>query len=289
LPKALDLQNALKNKKLYQAFEIVHDNPKLQETAIYKKFELLHENLYAKAMRALINADKKEFESITKLFSILDTKSQKIDLLHQAYTQYSKFKSFYLDKKYAFAYNLSEKYPLLKYAPQYAKMEELFKENFTFAQKQILAGRLDVAKQNLAPYITIPSKRNIINLLLKQNKEFLQFLKAIKNKEYATVSSLSMNNKVFQEIPSYISFKKSREMELQKADTLINNGHPDDAINKMNTLKNSTCIEEKLKNLYQKAHLAKELLYEYEKNNFKVCYELIDADEALQKLNITIL
>jgi len=289
LPKAQDLQNALQNKKLSQAFEMVHDNPKLQETHIYKKFEQLHENLYIKAMQALIKSNKKELEPIIKLLSILDTKSQEIDLMYQAYEQYPKFKNFYIDKKYAFAYTLSEKFPALKHTPQYTKMEEAFKENFTFAQKQILIGRKDIAADVLTPYITVFSKRAIIDLLLKQNKEFLQFLKALQTKDYSTINMLAAKYEVFQEIPSYIGLKESQKKELQKIDLLIDNGQIDNAITGITALHHSTCTQEALKDVYIKAHLAKELLYEYEQNNFKACYELIDANEILQKLHITIL
>ncbi len=288
-PKVVDLQNALKKKNLKQAFEIINDDPKLQQTQEYKKIEILYETLYEKAMQALINSNQKELSRIVSLLCKVDTKAKEVDLLYKAYENFPRFKTFYLEKKYALAYNLCEKFPALKYTPQYKKMEESFKETFTFAQKQILIGRKDIAQDLLSSYMSVLSKRPVINLLLKQNKEFIQFLKALQKKDYRTLNVLSAQYKVFQEIPNYTALKESQEKELHKIDSNINEGKIDKAITKIKQLQNSTCSQEKLKELYDKVQIAKELLELYEKNDFQKCYELIDNNETLTKLTITTL
>jgi len=288
-PKLVDLQNALQKKNLALAFEMVNDDPKLQQTKEYKKIEILYETLYQKAMQALIDSNQKELNNIVALLSKVDNKAKDIDLLYQAYEHFPRFKTFYLEKKYALAYNLSEKFPALKYTLQYKKMEESFKETFTFAQKQILIGRQDIAQDLLSSYMSVLSKRPVINLLLKQNKEFIQFLKALQKKDYSTLNLLSSKYKVFQEIPTFTALKESQEKRVQKIDATIDEGKIDEAVAEIKHLQESTCSQAQLKELYNKAQKAKELLRYYENNDFRKCYELIDENEMLTELTISTL
>jgi len=281
-----DLKGCILNKNLQKAFEIIDTDPRLQGTKEHKRVEVLYDKLYANAFVSLINSNKKELKKIIDIIKNIKSKTDDISLLYKAYNNYTKFKSLYLEKKYALVYNLSDKFPPLKQAPQYKKMEETFKEAYTFAQKQILIGREDVAKDILMPYITVLSKRRLINLLLKQNKEFLEFLKAMQKKDYKVVNSLIAKYEFFKDIPGYSALQKSQEILLKNISNSINNAKVDEAIQQIKSLQNFTSNEDELKELYNNALSVKKLLASYEENDFKTCYELIDHDERLQKLEI---
>ena len=283
---AQDLKKCILDRNLQKAFEIIDRDPRLQGTKEHKRVEVLYDKLYANALNALIDSNKQEIQKNIETMKKIRTKADDIELLYKAYEKYPKFKSLYLEKKYALAYNLSDKFPPLKYTPQYKKMEEDFKETFTFAQKQILIGREDVAKDILTPYITVLSKRTLINLLLKQNKEFLEFLKALQEKDYKTMHSLVSQYEVFQEIPGYAALKKSQKILLENISVAIDNAKVDEAIQQIKELQYSTCKQAELEELYDNALSVKKLLENYEKNDFKRCYELIDNDERLQRLEI---
>jgi len=281
-----DLKECIRNKNLQKAFEIIDTDPRLQGTKEHKRVEVLYDKLYANAFISLINSNKKELKKIIDIIKNIKSKTDDVSLLYKAYNNYVKFKSLYLEKKYALAYNLSDKFPPLKYTPQYKKMEETFKETYTFAQKQIRIGRQDIAKEILAPYITVLSKRRLIHLLLKQNKEFLEFVKALEKKDYKVIHSLISKYEFFKDIPGYSALQKSQEILLKNVSSAINNVKVDEAIQQIKSLQNFTCNEDKLEELYDNALSVKKLLSCYEENDFQTCYALIDSDERLQKLEI---
>jgi len=283
---AQDLKEYILTKNISKAFEIIDTDPRLQGTREHKRVEVLYEKLYAKAFNALINANQEEAKKIIATTKDIRSKTQEINLLYKAYDNYAKFKSFYFDKKYALAYNLSDKFPPLKYTPQYKKMQESFKEAYTFAQKQILLGRQDIAKDALMPYITVLSKRALIHLLLRQNKEFVEFLRALQNKDYNRIHSLVSQYEIFKDIPGYRTLQKSQEIVLENINTAINNAKVDEAIQQIKSLQSFTCNEDILEELYDNALSVKKVLKSYQQNDFKTCYELIDSDERLQKLEV---
>lgn len=283
---AHDLKECILNKNLQKAFKIIEADPRLQGTKEHKRVEVLYDKLYANAFISLINSDKKELKKSIDIIKNIKSKTDDLSLLYKAYNKYAKFKSLYLEKKYALAYNLSDKFPPLKETPQYKKMEDTFKEAYTFAQKQILIGRQDVAKDILTPYITVLSKRTLINLLLKQNKEFLKFLKALQKKDYKVIHSLISKYEFFKDIPGYSDIQKSQEILLKNVSNAINNAKVDEAIQQIKSLQNFTCNKNELEELYDNILSVKKLLASYEENDFKTCYALIDSDARLQKLEI---
>ena len=281
-----DLQECIEHKNLKKAFEIIDTDPKLQGTKEHQRVELLYKRLYTNAFLSLIYSHKKEINSITEIIKNIKSKTDDIPLLYQTFNQYTKFKSLYLEKKYALAYNLSDKFPLLKETPQYKEMENIFKERYTLAQKQILLGRQDAAKDILTPYMTVLSKRTLIHLLLKQNKEFLEFLKALQRKDYKVIHTLVSKYELFKDISGYLALQKSEEFLLNNIQNTINNAQIDKAIQQIKSFQNLTCDENRLKELYDNALSARNLLKKYEENDFKTCYALIDDDTRLQKLEI---
>lgn len=282
-----DLKECIRNKNLQKAFEIINTDPRLQGTKEHKKAEALYDKLYAHAFISLINSNKKELEKSIDSIKNIKSKTDDVNLMYKAYNNYVKFTSLYLEKKYALAYNLSDKFPPLKYTSQYKKMEEAFKEAYTYAQKQILLGRQDIAQERLSPYITVLSKRRLIHLLLKQNKEFVEFLKALEKKDCRVINSLISKYEFFKDIPGYSALQKSQEVLLENVRISINNVKVDEAIEQIKSLQNFTCNEDELEELYDNALSVKKLLSSYEKNDFRTCYVLIDNDERLQKLEIT--
>ncbi|MBA1432707.1 MAG: hypothetical protein FAF04_03710 [Epsilonproteobacteria bacterium] len=62
---------------------------------------------------------------------------------------------FYKNYKFALAYALCEKFPALKFTPEYEKMERSYKKSFMLAQKYLLMQRTDKAKEILEPFATV--------------------------------------------------------------------------------------------------------------------------------------
>jgi len=287
LPTPEHLKTFLLYNELDKAYDLIEKDPMLQGTREHKRVEVMYEKFFAQAIDALINGDTKEAHKLMDMFSEIKSKKADIDSIYKAFEHYPRFKTLYLEKKCALAYAMSEKHPALKRTKQFKKMEELFKETFTFAQKQILIGREDIAKEILSVYATVSSKRTILKLVLKQNKDFIDFLKAIHEKDYLLVNKLVHKNEIFSQIPTYISLKNSIQNTIDKIRKALDLGDADRAILLVKELLRTPGIKDELQDLYKEAKLIKRLQESYKESDFKTCYEIIDSTHALHNLELS--
>lgn len=287
LPSAEHIKSFILHNSLDKAYEIIDNDPMLQGTREHKRVEVMYEKLYAKAIEALINSNTKEARKLLQMFSQVQSKQDDVNAIFKAFEFYPRFKTLYLDKKYALSYAMAEKHPALKRTAQYKKMEELFKENFTFAQKQILMGRQDLAKEILSVYATVLSKKPMLKLILNQNKDFIEFLQAINEKNYTKVELLVKKNETFSQIPSYLSLQKELQTTLAKIRTLINKGEAENAVELIKTLLDIPSIKDELQALYTDTKELFKLQKAYEADDFVSCYEILDASTTLDSLNLS--
>ncbi len=287
LPTTQHLKSFILHNSLDKAYELIQMDPTLQGTREHKRVEVMFEKQYAKAIEALINADTKEAKKLLKNFNDIESKQESIRAIFKAFELYPRFQSLYADKKYALAYAMAEKHPALKYTKQYRKMEEGFKEVFAYAQKQILLGRSDVAKEILSPYATAISKRAILNLVLKENETFIKFLKATAEKDYTLTHELVLKNELFSQIPSYITLQNELEKKLHHIRRLINNLKIEESIEAIKELLNIPSLKEELQNLYRDAKAARTLQEAYSRDDFKTCYEILDGEANLEEIELT--
>jgi len=289
LPKAQHLKSYIFNNKLDKAFNLVERYPTLKGTREHKRIEVLYEKLYSDAIEALIKSNKKEAIKIIDIFKNVKTKSDEVNKIFKDFNHYHRFRTLYHEKKHSLAYALSEKYPSLKRTREYKKMEELFKENFNFAQKQILLGRQDMAKELLSPYASIISKRDILDLILKNNKDFIDFLIAIEHQEFKTIEKLAIKYEIFKTIPSYISLQNNINDQIDNIKNILKKGDIDKAKQYITKLKNINYIEDDLNNLKNTTKEIEILHKFYDKNHFIKCYEFIDTHPHLDELELTYL
>jgi hypothetical protein len=221
------------------------------------------------------------------MFQDVESKRGEINSIFTDFKNYPRFKTLIIEQKYALAYAMSEKFPSLKRTLQFKTMEKNFKSAFTFAQKQILIGRKDVAEEVLSPYASIIVKKPMINLLLKQNKDFLDFLKAIQSKNYILIEKLLEKNEVFSQIPTYTALRASQQNSLDVIADLINKSQIKEAIEQIKELQSTPGVKEELKELYRVAKLVQSLHHSYKEGDFTHCYEIIDEHYVLNELELS--
>ncbi len=281
LPTTDDLKSALLHKQLDKAYKLFAQDPMLLGTREHKRVEVMYENLYTQAIAALINHDTKEARKLLKMFDGIEEKKSDIKAMFSAFEHYQRFTNLYLEKKHTLAYALAHKHPALKHTKQYKKMEEKFKEAYTFAQKQVLIGRTDLAKEILSPYITVLCKRPMINLVLKNNSEFISFLQAVNAQDYETIEKLKKKNEIFSQIPTLIALENANQKSLESIAQLINQGKSEEATKEIKELLHVTQIKEELHSLYQCTLRVKNLKNYYENDDFIRCYEVLDGSYNL--------
>ena len=281
-----DLQEYLQKDELPKALQLIERNPFLSNTQEALKIESEYQKLSKKALMYLITSNNMKNLSLLKPFETIQSKKDDGKKIIQAHKNYQQFYQLFKDQKYALAYALAEKFPALKLTPLYQKMEAIYKKHFTQAQKKLLENRLEDAKDLLRPYMTIPSKKDLIHLLIYQNTEFISFIKALATKDYETVNKLIKQDKLLEEIPSYIALKEEQSQELQKIKVCIKEAQIELARKLLNKLSDASLFQEELESLKKQTQKAQELLDAYEKDDFITCYEILDEQSELEVMQL---
>jgi len=289
LPTANKLQSLILHNSLDKAFELVEKEPMLQDTPEHIKLNTLYTKIYNDATQALINQNITRATELTNMFKKVPSKQKEINSLFIAFKNYNRFKVLYLEKKNTLAYAMCAKFPEFKKTPIYKKMEENWIYVFKNAQRQLLLGQHHNARSLLSEYITIPAKRDMIELILKKNEDFIQFIVAASKKDYAKASSLAFRNKLLQEIPSYATLNKELDKQIIYIQKLINSGDIKSAKEALDMIKDVVRLKRQTNIFYNLCSLVDELQSFYAQDNFKECYESLDKHPLLYDTELGIL
>ena len=289
LASVAQLNSLITHNSLEKAFLLVEDDPMLQDTDEYQKLIQLYSNLYNEATIALINQNITLATELLSPFKSLKSKQKEINLLFIAFKNHNRLKIFFLEKKHTLAYAICAKHPELENTPTFKKMEEEFKEVFKNAQKQMLLQQPNKAKSLLGEYITIPAKRSIIELILKQNEEFIQFIVAVNKNDYAIASLLSNRNKTLVQIPSYALLIKRLDKHLEEIKAYLKQGDTDNAYKILDLIKDVVHLKSHSKILRNEAKNIEVLEIHYANNDFKLCFEELDKNPHLSTTQLGLL
>ena len=289
IPTAEKLKSFIISNELNKAFDLVRKDPLLLTTREYKVLEIAYTKIYKQAQDALIKGNKDTALKLTKMFKYVDAKREEIDLLFKSFDNYPRFKSLYVEKKYALAYAMASKFPPLQETFQYAKMEELWDDTFNNAQRQIAHGQEENALTLLKDFATIMEKRPLIKLILNHNDDLIKFLKAIETKEYKTIDTLAKGNAFFTLIPQYHTLEEEMKKELTQIQQYINKCDLNAAVIKLSKLQNIDSIQEHVNEKKEECKALKKLQDAYKLNNFIKCFEIIDNNPALNSTELGIL
>lgn len=277
LPTAEKLKYFIISNELNKAYDLVKKDPLLLSTREYKVLEIAYTKRYKQALDALVKGNKDIALKLTQMFKYVDSKKEEIDLLFKSFENYTRFKSLYIEKKYALAYAMTVKYQPLKETFQYIKMEELWDDTVTNAQRQIEHGHNQNANTLLKDFATILDKRPIIKIILNYNDDFIAFNKAIQIKDYKTIHQISKDNALFTLLPAYKNIQEDMEKELSNVSKYITSCDLNSAVAKLSKLQNIDSIKERVSEHKEDCKALKRLQDAYKVNNFIQCYEVIDS------------
>lgn len=286
LPGIATLKSLILHNSFEKAFELIEKEPMLQGSQEHKKLEEMFQNSYEDALKALI--DKKNILAIQILDAYKDIKCKQAIIrdLYHAFKYYPRFQELFLEKKYALAYVISFKFEPLKKTPEYKKMEEIFKLVFLNAQRHVMQNNLSRAKDLLSEYSTVVSKKPLIKLLLTQNREFVDLLKAIQRRDFQTVYQLVDKNELLKQIPNYVALNTQIQESLKEIEANIKIGEISRAEVLLLTLEGIGHISEKVKDLQKKCRCVLLLQKAYEESDFKSCYEILDMHDYLRSVEL---
>jgi len=276
LPNTERLNSLILHNSLYEAYELLETQPMLHNTKEHRILEKMFDKSYQDATNALINQNKELAHALLQAYKNIESKQESIKLLFKSFDNYNRFKTLYLEKKYALAYAMATKYPVLKTTVQYESMEAKWKETFANAQRHILMGKPSYAKALLSEYITVTSKRPIIELILKHNNLFIEFLKALDKKDFKKVNEIARKNTLFTKIPMYENLDRDIQKSIYRIEAYIKKNRLDLARKSLAKIDGTPNFTQKVLQLHSMCDEMQRLQDAYQKDDFYTCYNLID-------------
>ena len=275
------LRSLITHNSLDEAFKLVTKEPMIKGTKEHIELEEKYQLYLKKAISALINNKKDLALQLIEMFRYLPSKKEEIRLIFKAFDEYDRFKALFLEQKYTLSYAMAAKFPALQHTKEYEKMEKRWKGTFAKAQKQMILNKNDEAKKTLSEYVTIVSKRPLINFILNDSKLFLDFLKAIEERDFKEIEELVKENDTFTQIPTYKALNKEIEYNLDGAQENMRTGNVKVAINYLKKLEKIPHLTQRVAKLYYECKNIQKLYSAYSKNNFRTCYEILDTHKCL--------
>ncbi|MDA3908575.1 MAG: hypothetical protein PF437_05760 [Sulfurimonas sp.] len=277
LPSRERLSSLILNNSLDAAYALIAREPMLQETIEHRSLQKMYDKAYLGAVNALINQNKELANQLMFIYKDVDVKQESVRLLFKSFENYNRFKTLYLEKKYALAYAMSTKFPALKMTKQYEIMETRWKETFTNAQRHILMGKPDYAEALFKEYITVIAKRPIIQLILKHNDLFIDFLRALDKKDFKRVNEIARINSLFTKMPIYETLENDIQKSIVRIEAYIKKNKIELAKKSLSKIDGTPGFHKKIEELYSMCDDMLKLQELYKKDDFYSCYELIDT------------
>ena len=286
MPGVRELKSLILHNSLDKAFMLTSRNNMLYEVPAYQILQKNYRDIYLKAVDALVNQNKKAALKITDPFKDVESKKEEIKLLYAAFEIYPRFQALFLEKNYVLCYNMATKLPALQLTSQYIKMEKVWKNVFLNAQRHILLGSQKDASALLSDYMSIPSKRPIIKLILNENKLFVEFLKATEEKNFNKLNTLAKKNSLLAQLPTYKILEDSMDTNLARIKQNIKYAKTKEARAAIELIHITPSVAENIRALLDECKDIENLQKAYEEDNFKLCYELLDSSPHLSSTEL---
>ena len=256
----LEDENRLKkfivNNNLADAYELIKENPLLKETSTYK---LLEEKWNKSLLLAQKKFEEGEGELAKKILSPylkVPSKRAIIQSIFNDFKEFEKLKQAVLNKKFALAYSIVNKYPSLRSTIYYKIMEDEWKKIFNKAKKLILLkGREDEVRELLKPFRGVANKAPFIQSLFNEKQLYTLLSQKLAKKEFKDFFSLVNRHTFLTETEEYKRAIEYSENLLKQAKQLLKNGDFIKVLNITEELEQFPQMKEEVEELKKKANI----------------------------------
>lgn len=277
-----NLHSLIHQNKIPQAYRLLQKAPMLRGSKEDIYLEEAYEKNLLEAIKCIMREDIPSAEIITKPLMQIASKKDEIELIYTAFNHYEKFKLFFHEKKYPIVYSMADRFPALKQTQEYKSLEKIWQKSFVEAQKQMHLNNVESARALLSDYILVPSKRSIIKFILYTNKEFINFLQAIENKEFEKINTIAKKNKNFTYLDNYQSLNTEMKHNVKEARDLIKIGNITLAEIMIERLEKNSKYEKVANELRIESQNVKKLFEAFNEDDFFLCYKLMDKNCSLK-------
>ena len=280
------LKTLINDNKIYQAYKLLQQAPMLRGSKEDIHLQESYEKNLIKAIKYIMKGDINSAGDITKPLMQIPSKKVEVELIYTAFKHYEKFQNFFHEKKFNLVYSMADRFPALKHTLEYKSVEKFWQKNFVEAQKQMILNNTVSARALLSDYIMVPSKRSVIKFILYKNKDFINFLQAIENKEFERINHIAKKNQNFTNLDHYQSLHGELKNNLEEAKELIKIGNLTLADIIIERLEKNSKYESKAQELRKEFQNVKKLFDAFNHDNFFQCYKLIDANCLLKNTDL---
>ncbi|RAX53005.1 hypothetical protein CCY99_06450 [Helicobacter sp. 16-1353] len=206
-----ELQKAIDNNDYKNAKEISDKNISLKTHKIYIEFmKQCWENEFKKA-KEMLQKDTSEttLNNVMNNIKVFFEDKDKKDEFSEFMSNIGVFKEFneaVLTKDYVKAYKLIEENTMIKQTSEFEKLENIYNQTFEAAKKLLLNNSLESTNEAniiLKPFLLVPSKKETINVLLRNANKFAQADLLLKNKHFVDYFKLAESFKEIKNTPNY--------------------------------------------------------------------------------------
>jgi DNA-binding beta-propeller fold protein YncE len=278
LPNRSLLLELIQQNRYEDAYDLIEYSEVLKSSREYKRLENLYSSSFKNCVDALSKQNHKLAEKSIEKFIHIGSKKGEIKELFKAFENYPRLQILYLEKKLPLAFALCNKHQALKHTFQYQKLNEAWIEHFKDAQRQLTLGRLKDAKAILSVYNTVISKRELIQAVLHNSKEFLVFIKHFEDKNYTESEKILSKFPIFASAPTYTPEPLDVEKTIANIESLIVKSDFASAKKEIINLKNNTQEVAAINKLIKKLKLSSTLQKYYDNNDFFSCYKILDLN-----------
>ena len=197
-----ELLNAILKEDLKKAYELIDKNPFLKRSRGFERLERLVE-LKIKEAKKIFEIDPLKGAAYLQKFLEIPFLKEKIQEIINHYSNLVKFKKAVLNGNYALAYELVNKYPLLKETKYYELLEKKWELTFEKALKFLKEGKIYEAKEVLEPFLAVSSKLPLIELILKQYRLIFLLREKLSKRDFRGFFALVNEHPELKETKEY--------------------------------------------------------------------------------------
>lgn len=279
---------AISDKEYYQAKKYLDENFFLSIHPVSELFDEAWDDVLQEIRSQLSRGNKTDLFELAEPFLDDGKHKQEFDFLYLKQKEFENFSILVQEKKYFDAYGMLERAPYLNKTDNYRKLESYFAKAMHEAKKLIAESPLlnmEKVKEILAPFASIPLKKEIVYTLIKHGEIFLQADEHIKTKNFKKYFELTLLYPILTEEEMYTKLCSIAEKAIIKIRQLITQQMFDDALQGVRQLIGFLPYKAELSKLVFDIQIRKKVIVGIENNDLRTVYELVAMYPDLNQMN----
>ncbi len=191
---------------------------------------------------------------------------------------FESFEALFKEGKHVHALVIASKCEELQTHPYYKQMQEEFYFRLKRAAAALKKNDFNLAKELIGAYARVEEKKEIVFLLLRYGNKFLEFLHAVKKREYEKVYTACMQYPSFTKTPSFVAMHTQLSSCFYKMQESIEKLDKEEHL----LAKRLAPFFKEAADVLKRASLFEQFQKAYEKEDFVFCFSLLDAHPFLK-------